>query len=139
MFIVFFLFFSNLCSFPQYRQQEFLTIIFLYKNFASGIGSQAIFSISQPNLLANKRRKSILSTHISKESNSSVNFRWAPFPVEMTGVSTIVPSPSGSKLFVVRNPENESPSHFEIWGPSQLEKEFHIPQSVHGSVYTDGW
>uniref|UniRef100_A0A2N9IZB8 acylaminoacyl-peptidase n=1 Tax=Fagus sylvatica TaxID=28930 RepID=A0A2N9IZB8_FAGSY len=77
-----------------------------------GIGSQAMFSISQPNLLANKRRKSILSTHISKES---------------------------SKLFVVRNPENESPSHFEIWGPSQLEKEFHIPQSVHGSVYTDGW
>jgi len=54
-------------------------------------------------------------------------------------VSTIVPSPSGSKLLVVRNPENESASKFEIWGSSQLEKEFHIPQSVHGSVYTDGW
>ena len=98
-----------------------------------------MFSISQPNLLANKRRKSILSTHIFKDNNSSVNFRWSPFPVEMTGVSTIVPSPSGSKLFVVRNPESESPSQFEIWGSSQLEKEFHIPQSVHGSVYTDGW
>ncbi|GMY27281.1 acylamino-acid-releasing enzyme isoform X1 [Fagus crenata] len=123
--------------------QEFTSISNIDKAWIfksdDGIGSQAMFSISQPNLLANKRRKSILSTHVSKESNSTVNFRWAPFPVEMTGVSTIVPSPSGSKLFVVRNPENESPSHFEIWGPSQLEKEFHIPQSVHGSVYTDGW
>uniref|UniRef100_A0A7N2LY09 acylaminoacyl-peptidase n=1 Tax=Quercus lobata TaxID=97700 RepID=A0A7N2LY09_QUELO len=123
--------------------QEFTSIPSIDKAWTfksdDGIGSQAIFSISQPNILANKRRKSILSAHIFKEKNSSVNFHWSPFPVEMTGVSTVVPSPSGSKLFVVRNPENESPSQFEIWGPSQLEKEFHIPQSVHGSVYTDGW
>ncbi|KAK4586247.1 hypothetical protein RGQ29_023434 [Quercus rubra] len=123
--------------------QEFTSIPSIDKAWTfksdDGIGSQAMFSISQPNLLANKRRKSILSTHIFKDNNSSVNFRWSPFPVEMTGVSTIVPSPSGSKLFVVRNPESESPSQFEIWGSSQLEKEFHIPQSVHGSVYTDGW
>ncbi|KAK4586246.1 hypothetical protein RGQ29_023433 [Quercus rubra] len=123
--------------------QEFTSIPSIDKAWTfksdDGIGSQAMFSISQPNILANKRRKSILSAHIFKEKNSSVNFRWSPFPVEMTGVSTVVPSPSGSKLFVVRNPENKSPSQFEIWGPSQLEKEFHIPQSVHGSVYTDGW
>nr|POE82514.1 acylamino-acid-releasing enzyme [Quercus suber] len=123
--------------------QEFTSIPSIDKAWTfksdDGISSQAMFSISQPNLLANKRRKSILSTHIFKDNNSSVNFRWSPFPVEMTGVSTIVPSPSGSKLFVVRNPESESPSQFEIWGSSQLEKEFHIPQSVHGSVYTDGW
>ncbi|KAM5552912.1 hypothetical protein ABKV19_025241 [Rosa sericea] len=100
-------------------------------------GSQAMFSISQPNLLANKRRKFILSSHISKESSNSVKFEWAPFPVEMTGVSVIVPSPSGSKLLVVRNPEAEAPCQFEIWGPAQVEKEFHIPQSVHGSVYAD--
>ncbi|KAI9071306.1 hypothetical protein K1719_046735 [Acacia pycnantha] len=37
------------------------------------------------------------------------------------------------------NPENEGSSHFEIWSSSHMEKEFHIPQSVHGSVYTDGW
>ncbi|XP_048333988.2 acylamino-acid-releasing enzyme isoform X3 [Ziziphus jujuba] len=105
----------------------------------SGINSQALFSISQANLLANKRRKFILSGQISKESNASVNFQWAPFPVEMTGASIIVPSPSGAKLLVVRNSENESPSQIEIWGPSQLEKEFHVPQSIHGSIYTDGW
>ncbi|XP_016647658.1 PREDICTED: acylamino-acid-releasing enzyme-like isoform X2 [Prunus mume] len=105
----------------------------------SGIGSQAMFSISQPNLLANKRKKFILSSHVLRESNNSVNFQWAPFPVEMTGVSVMVPSPSGAKLLVVRDPEKESPCQFEIWGRAQVEKEFHIPQSVHGSVYADGW
>ncbi|CAL1396505.1 unnamed protein product [Linum trigynum] len=105
----------------------------------NGIGSQAMFAISQPNLLANKRRKSILSANVSKGSSSSMSFQWAPFPVEMTAVATMVPSPSGSKLLVVRNPESESPVQFEIWSQSQLEKDFQIPQSVHGSVYTDGW
>ncbi|KAH0993949.1 hypothetical protein GBA52_005432 [Prunus armeniaca] len=98
-----------------------------------------MFSISQPNLLANKRKKFILSSHVLRESNNSVNFQWAPFPVEMTGVSVMVPSPSGAKLLVVRDPEKESPCQFEIWGRAQVEKEFHIPQSVHGSVYADGW
>ena len=99
-------------------------------------------AMSQANLLANKRRKFMLSAHISKEettSNQSVNFHWAPFPVEMTGASAFVPSPSGLKLLVIRNPENESPTKFEIWSSSQLDKEFHIPQKVHGSVYLDGW
>lgn len=116
-----------------------LTLAFSHKNFVAGTNSQGMFSISQPNLLANKKRKFILSTQISKESNTSVRFQWAPFPVEMTGVSTIVPSPSGAKLLVIRNPENESPSQIEIWDSSQLEKEFHVPQSIHGSIYTDGW
>ncbi|KAK7243157.1 hypothetical protein RIF29_37945 [Crotalaria pallida] len=57
----------------------------------------------------------------------------------MSGVSMIVPSPSGSKLLIIRNPENDAPARFEIWNSSQIEKEFHIPQSVHGSVYNDGW
>ena len=97
-------------------------------------------AMSQANLLANKRRKFMLSGHISKESNQPVNFHWAPFPTDMTGASAFVPSPSGLKLLVIRNPpEKESPTKFEIWSSSQLEKEFHIPQKVHGSVYVDGW
>lgn len=103
------------------------------------VGPQAMFAMSQANLLANKRRKFMLSGYVSKESNQSVNFHWAPFPIEMTGASAFVPSPSGLKLLVIRNPENESPMKFEIWSSSQLEKEFHIPQKVHGSVYVDGW
>nr|XP_011467693.1 PREDICTED: acylamino-acid-releasing enzyme-like isoform X2 [Fragaria vesca subsp. vesca] len=122
--------------------QEFTSISSIDKAWIksdSRNGSQAMFSISQPNLVANKRRKFILSSNISREISNSVNFQWAPFPVEMTGVSVIVPSPSGAKLLVVRNPEYEAPCQFEIWGPAQVEKEFHIPQSVHGSVYADEW
>ncbi|CAK9168519.1 unnamed protein product [Ilex paraguariensis] len=106
---------------------------------ASGSGSQAMFLINQPNLLANKRRKHILSSNVLKDSNGSVSFQWTPFPIEVTGASVMVPSPSGSKLLVVRNSENETPTKLEIWGPSQLEKELHVPQSVHGSIYSDGW
>ncbi|XVF62998.1 hypothetical protein PTKIN_Ptkin09bG0053800 [Pterospermum kingtungense] len=105
----------------------------------NGLVSQAMFSISQPNLVANKRRQYMLSANILKERKNNENFQWAPFPVEMEGVSIISPSPSGSKLLVVRNSENESPSTFEIWNSSQLEKEFQIAQAVHGSVYADGW
>lgn len=110
----------------------------MFDNFFAA-GPQAMFAMSQANLLANKRKKFMLSAHILKESNQSVNFHWAPFPIEMTGASAFVPSPSGLKLLVIRNPENESPTKFEIWNSSQLEKEFHIPQKVHGFVYVDGW
>lgn len=99
----------------------------------------AMFSISQPTLLSNKKRKSILSSHILQKSNDSVSFHWAPFPVEMIGVTAMVPSPSGSKLLVIRNSEGDSPTHFEIWGPSEVKKDFAIPRSIHGSVYSDGW
>ncbi|XP_057489055.1 acylamino-acid-releasing enzyme isoform X2 [Actinidia eriantha] len=123
--------------------QEFTNVSCIDKAWTlkpnNGKDSHAMFSISQPNLLANKRRKHIISSHILKESNGSSSFIWAPFPIEMTGVSTMVPSPSGSKLLVVRNSENESPTQFEIWSGSQVEKEFQIPHSIHGSVYSDEW
>ncbi|XP_030541217.2 acylamino-acid-releasing enzyme-like [Rhodamnia argentea] len=105
----------------------------------NGEGSKGMFSLSQPDLLANKMRKFILSAHISSETSNSMTFQWAPFPVEMENASITVPSPSGSKLLVVKNSENDSPTQFEIWGSSQLEKEFCVPQSVHGSVFTDDW
>ncbi|XP_051127706.1 acylamino-acid-releasing enzyme isoform X3 [Andrographis paniculata] len=101
--------------------------------------SRAMFLIGQPNILSNKRRKYFLSSHIFHKSDSSVSFHWNPFPIEMNGVSAMVPSPSGSKLLVIRNPDGESPTHFEIWGPSEVEREFSIARSIHGSVYTDGW
>ncbi|KAG8370318.1 hypothetical protein BUALT_Bualt14G0104400 [Buddleja alternifolia] len=102
-------------------------------------GSRAMFLISQPNLLSNKRRKSIISSHILRKSNNSVSFHWTPFPIEMHGVSSVVPSPSGSKLLVIRNSEGDSSTRFEIWDPSGVKKEFTIPRSIHGPVYSDGW
>ncbi|CAN4091824.1 unnamed protein product [Withania somnifera] len=121
--------------------QDFTSIPNIDKawTFTSNGGSQGMFSMSQPNLLANKKRRYILPCHISKESTNAVSFQWAAFPIEMSNVSMMIPSPSGSKLLVVRNPENDSPVKFEFWGPSLVEKEFHIPASVHGSVYSDGW
>ena len=98
-----------------------------------------MFLISQTNLLGNRKRKHILSSNISRESTNTVSFQWATFPIEVTGASVIVPSPSSSKLLVVRNNENQSPTTFEIWNSSHLEKDFSVPQSIHGSVYADGW
>ncbi|XP_009773638.1 acylamino-acid-releasing enzyme isoform X2 [Nicotiana tabacum] len=102
-------------------------------------GSQIMFSISQPNLLENKKRRHVSYSHIAKERDDSVQFHWAAFPIEMGTASLMVPSPSGSKLLVVRTAENDSPTRFEIWSSSQVEREFHVPSSMHGSVYSDGW
>ncbi|KAJ6351317.1 hypothetical protein OIU78_007270 [Salix suchowensis] len=69
--------------------QEFTSIPNIDKAWTfksdTGTGSQAMFSISQSNLLANKTRKYALSANISKGSGNSVTFQWSPFPVEMTG------------------------------------------------------
>ncbi|PHU21762.1 hypothetical protein BC332_06869 [Capsicum chinense] len=102
-------------------------------------GSQVLFSISQPNLLENKKRRYASFSHISKERCDSVQFYWVAFPIEMGTTSLMVPFPSGSKLLVVRNAENDCPTCFEIWNSTQVEREFHIPSSIHGSVYSDGW
>ncbi|WJX17114.1 acylaminoacyl-peptidase [Trifolium repens] len=125
--------------------QQFATISSIDKawifNSNKDSSSQGLmFSVSQPNLLANKRRKFILSSTVTKRSDDgSVTLQWAPFPVEVSGVSVMVPSPSGSKLLIVRNAESDGACRFEIWSGSCLEREFHVPQSKHGSVYTDGW
>ncbi|KOM33871.1 hypothetical protein LR48_Vigan02g002100 [Vigna angularis] len=122
--------------------QEFTSIPNIDKAWlfsSPGLHLQGMFAVSQSDLLTNTRRTSIMSCNILKERDSSVNFLWAPFPIEMSGVSVIVPSPSGSKLLVIRNPENEAACCFQIWSSSRMEKEFHIPQSLHGSVYNDGW
>ncbi|XP_023761603.1 acylamino-acid-releasing enzyme isoform X1 [Lactuca sativa] len=136
-----------------FTEGEYASQSKIYKEFASlstidkawtfkssnGLGTQTMFSLSQPNLLSNKKKKLMLSSFISEDSNGTLHVQWSPFPIEITGASVMVPSPSGKKLLVIRNPENDSPSQFEIWGKFQLEKEILVPQSVHGSVYSDGW
>ncbi|KAB8112754.1 hypothetical protein EE612_051449, partial [Oryza sativa] len=101
--------------------------------------SRAIVSVGQTDLLANKKRSFLLNSHISKNSSNSVDFQWSPFPIEMSGVSAVIPSPSGRKLLLIRNSEDDSPTKLEVWGPCQLENEIHIAQSVHGSLYVDEW
>ncbi|TVU31058.1 hypothetical protein EJB05_22725 [Eragrostis curvula] len=101
--------------------------------------STAMFSISQPNLLADSNRKHILYSHITKTDATSLHFQWSPFPIEMTGVSVIVPSPSGSKLLIVRNGEKGAPTKLEIVYQSHVEKGIHVDQCIHGPLYTDEW
>lgn len=101
--------------------------------------STAMFSISQPDLLANNKRKHILHSHIVTRGAMPIECHWSPFPTEMTGVSAVVPSCSGSKLLVVRNGEKGSRTILQIVNQSHVEKEIHVDQSIHGPLYTDEW
>ncbi|KAL6883635.1 hypothetical protein ACP4OV_011049 [Aristida adscensionis] len=101
--------------------------------------STAMFSISQTNILANSNRTYILYSHITRADASLLDVQWSPFPIEMTGVSVIIPSPSGSKLLVVRNGEKGFPTKLEIVDQSHVEKEINVEQSMHGPLYTDEW
>jgi acylaminoacyl-peptidase len=51
----------------------------------------------------------------------------------------MVPSPSGSKLLVVRNGEKGSSTKLEILDQSHVEKSIHVDQSIHGPLYSDEW
>ena len=105
---------------------------------AEGI-STAMFSISQPDLLVNSTRKYTMYCHITGAGTNSRDFQWSPFPTEMPGVSVIVPSPSGSKLLLVRNGEKGCPTKLEIVDQSHVAKDIHVGQSMHGPLYTDEW
>jgi len=108
------------------------------KNNNEGI-STAMVSISQPDLLANSTRKYTMYCHITGAGTNSRDFQWSPFPTEMPGVSVIVPSPSGSKLLLVRNGEKGCPTKLEIVDQSHVAKDIHVGQSMHGPLYTDEW
>ncbi|KAL5066857.1 hypothetical protein RYX36_017744 [Vicia faba] len=119
---------------------HFTTIPTIHKAWLFN-NSLGIFSFTQPDLLTNQTKTSILSCELVKQE-TDVKFQWTPFPIQISiHVSMIVPSPSASKLLLIRNPDNkqDATSCFQIWSSSRLEKEFHIPQSMHGSVYNDGW
>jgi acylaminoacyl-peptidase len=105
----------------------------------AGDRSTAMFSITQADLLANNTRKHILYSHISRHGTDPLECQWSPFPIEMTGVSVVVPSPSGSKLLVVRNGEKGSCTKLQIVDQSHVDKEIHVDQSTHGPLFTDEW
>lgn len=99
--------------------------------------------MSQVNLSANSRRAFMSTVFIPDVSvTNSTHCHWAPFPFELTGASLVVPSPTGTRLLIVRNNDDKkrtSKAKLEIWGQGQILKEMHVPASVHGSVYADEW
>jgi len=106
-------------------------------------GFDVMVEMSQANLSANPRRAFMSTVFIPDvKFTNSTHCRWAPFPFELSGASLVVPSPTGTRLLIVRNNNVNSrtiKAKLEIWGQGQLLKEMHVPASVHGSVYTDEW
>lgn len=100
-----------------------------------------VVTMNQANLGANKKRTFLSTVYIPDRTTSRIpDYRWSPFPFEISEVDLNVPSPSGAKLLLVRNAKNgTSAVKVEIWGPGQLQKEIFVAASVHGSIYSDGW
>ena len=102
--------------------------------------------MSQRNLRGNSLRKFTSSVHIPEPHGDLSLFHWSPFPTELSGVSLALPSPSGSRLLLVRNPEPASegtegprPVKLEIWAGGRLLQDVHVAPTTHGAVYADGW
>ncbi|GKD18320.1 hypothetical protein Tco_1207478, partial [Tanacetum coccineum] len=119
-----------------FTEEEYVSQFKLYKEFISIAYIDKAWTFNSPNV---KGLALCLYNVISEDFDGGLDVEWASFPNEVIGASLIMPSPSGSKLLAVRNPENDLATHLEIWGPFQLEKEIRVPQSMHGSMYADGW
>ncbi|CAM6101899.1 unnamed protein product [Calypogeia fissa] len=107
-------------------------------------GVDVVVAMSQVNLHANAKRTFISTVYIPDVASNPADYHWSPFPFELSGALLIVPSPSGTKLLIVRKADPSLKDgactvKLEIWGPGQLLKELHVPSSVQGSVYADGW
>ncbi|OAE21003.1 hypothetical protein AXG93_2024s1160 [Marchantia polymorpha subsp. ruderalis] len=107
-------------------------------------GVDVVVAMSSVNLQANAKRTFISTVYIPDPSGNAEDYHWSPFPFELGGALLIVPSPSGTKLLIVRKADpiaKEGPAaiKLEIWGPGQLLKELFVAPSVHGSLYADGW
>jgi len=61
-------------------------------------------------------------------------------PLEIKDAIFISPSPSGSKMIVVKEGETEKSSAVvQVWNRLSMEYELVVPEKMHGSVMNDGW
>ena len=49
------------------------------------------------------------------------------------------PSPSGSKMLVVRKSDGDKGSVLQIWNQATVEYELVVPEKLHGPIVNDGW
>ncbi|KAL4858184.1 Acylamino-acid-releasing enzyme 1 [Chlorella vulgaris] len=101
-------------------------------------GVRLTLQMQQRNLLANAQRK-YLTSFLLNEAVLEAGEVDASLPVEQTGVALYSPSPSGRRLLIVRGGSGDSSAVLELWDRSRLVKELHVPKSLHGAVYNDGW
>jgi acylaminoacyl-peptidase len=90
---------------------------------------------SQRDLEANAPRSYLQTVRVDER------LRAPSFGFELRGATLTVPSPSGRRMLVVRNPTPASsgPLLLELWGGGRLLREVEVPPSLHGAVYADGW
>ncbi|CAI5979169.1 unnamed protein product [Closterium sp. NIES-65] len=68
-----------------------------------------------------------------------------PSPPSSPVSPSLPPPPRGGRLLVVRNGEpgvggkEAGAVKLEVWGAGRLLREVHVPATVHGGVYADGW
>ena len=115
-----------------------------YSNVGFCICRKRLLIMSEVNLMANSKRKYQSFVSIPKGITDKPSCNWSAFPIQLSGVSLVLPSKSGNKLLIIRNGESggrdkPSPTKLEVWSSAQLLKEIVIPASVHGPVYNDGW
>lgn len=108
-------------------------------------GIDVVVAMSQVNLPANAKRTFMSTVYIPDATTANISdYHWSPFPFELSGAALIVPSPTGTKLLIVRKADangkdGTSAVKLEVWGPGQLLKEIFVAPSVHGAIYADGW
>lgn len=101
-------------------------------------GVRLTLQMQQRNLPANAQRK-YLTSFLLNEAVLEAGEVDASLPVEQMGVALYSPSPSGRRLLILRGGSGDSSAVLELWDRSRLVKELHVPKSLHGAVYNDGW
>ncbi|KAL4526114.1 hypothetical protein Ndes2526B_g01069 [Nannochloris sp. 'desiccata'] len=125
--------------------QSFASIPSLAKAWAfpSTDGVRISIQHSQRNLPANAQRKFL--THFSlNEAVLEHGEADTSLPLDLRDALMVSPSPSGKHMLIVRpasagNGNKDTSAILEIWDRSRVLQEIHVPCSLHGSMYNDGW
>jgi len=125
--------------------QSFASIPSLAKAWAfpSTDGVRIALQQSQRNLRANAQRKFLTFFSLNEavlehgEADTSL-------PLDLCNALMVSPSPSGKRMLVVRpfsaeNGSKDTSAVLEIWDRTKVTQEIHVPSSLHGSIYNDGW
>ena len=95
---------------------------------------QLLLTTLQRDLETNAQRSFLQTVPVSAPQHAPA------FGFELRGAALVLPSPSGRRKLVVRNPAPGSELLLlELWGGGRLLREVEVPPAVHGGVYADGW
>lgn len=99
---------------------------------------QVALQFSQKNLPANAQRKFLTNFTLS-EASFEHGVVDTSLPVEIKDVVLQSSTNTGDKTLIIRSGANSTSAILEIWGRGRLLRELHVPKTLHGAVYNDGW